>query len=185
MPMLLACPHCQAPLPPPAGGFVTCSYCKATSSIDAQGGGFGAAPIPESPADRQEGPSRGSPEERRKISLATFQRVLSSNGTPEQAAWYAAHDLAIAGIDPGEVTYGAIALAKDFDRENKTTVLRDPQCMARLFEAYAKLAAEVRAKGRGDINMPFFTVGPQGIPLHYSREIDARTLAMLVARPGT
>ena len=54
--------------------------------------------------------------------------------------------------------------------------------MARLLEAYAKLAAEVRSQGRGDINMPLFTATSAG-PLHDAREVDARTLALLIAQP--
>lgn len=119
-------------------------------------------------------------EERVKAATATFKRVLDSKGTPEQAAWYAAHDFGAPHVDPGEVAYGAIALARDFDAKNSTAVLRDPTSMVRLLEAYAKLAVAVRASGTGSVNLPFLTATKNG-PLHYQRDFDARSLAMLVA----
>lgn len=176
MPSAITCPRCHAPLPAPLGSFVTCAYCGATSSL----GGVRAEDAAAAPATLSE----PAYEDRVKAATATFDRVIAAGGTAEQAAWYAAHDFRAEGLEPGEVGYGAIGLAKDFDATNGTETLRDGTCVVRLCSAYAKAVAELRAKGgaaRTTINLPFFTATSAG-PLHLERSLDAPGVAALLAK---
>lgn len=175
---VLTCQRCQAPLPAPVGSFVTCTYCGATTNLAS------GAPVMVSPgATPALGPAGPSYEDRTKAASATFERRMASGATPEQAAWYAAQDWAEPGIDPGEVGYGAIGLAKEFDAANGTTTLREPTAMVRLFSAYAKAVNELREKNGGTttINLPFLSAGGSG-PVHLDRTIDAAGIASLLAR---
>ena len=94
-------------------------YCSVTVRVD----GGNVARVPE-PGERRE-PER-SFEDCVKIATATFTRVLESNGTPEQATWYAAHEHGGLRIDPAEAAHGAIALAHEFDAEHMTSVIATP-----------------------------------------------------------
>lgn len=166
------CPSCRGPLPPPAGGFVTCKFCGVTSSVE----GNVVRPAPTGPVAG----AAPSFEERTKKATATFSARLAAGEPPEHAAWYAAHDFASPDVDPKEICYGAVALAKEFDRENDTNVLRDATCMARLFEAWSKASISIRTTGRATVNLPFLTATGAG-PLHLARELDATSAAALLA----
>ncbi len=173
MPQVLHCPNCQAPLALVSTGFVVCQYCSVTVHFD-------GASVTNVPAREERRAPERSSAEGAKIATATFQRVLASNGTGEQATWYAAHDHGALRVDAAEVAHGAIALAHAFDAEHGTNVIGDAACMTRLLEGYAKLAIELRSMGESSINLPFFAVSKDGVPLHLSREIGARELAALV-----
>lgn len=135
--------------------------------------------MPAAPVARAEGPTY---EERTKAATKTFEARLASGATPEQAAWYAAHDWAEPGFEPGEVGYGAIGLAKEFDAANGSSSLREATAMVRLFSAYAKAVTELRSMTGGTtINLPFFSTA-NGVPVHLNRTIDAAGVAALLAR---
>lgn len=173
---LLQCPNCHAPLPPPAGGFSVCPYCRATAAI----GVGGAVSAAASPAPAPITPER-SFDERKTTATQTFLRVLAQQGTPEQAAWYAAHDYGVK--DPRDVWSGAVALARDFDARNETKVMSDASAMVRLFEGYASLIAEIRSRGQSEINMPFLSSNSSG-PVHLQASHDATSIYELIQRCG-
>jgi hypothetical protein len=81
---------------------------------------------------------------------------------------------------PAADPLGAKALALDFQAQHGVDVRGDKQAMERLGVVWAKALAEVAEKGRAEVNAPFLTSTKNG-PVHYSRELDDKTMASLLA----
>jgi hypothetical protein len=74
-----------------------------------------------------------------------------------------------------------LALAHDFQRETGAEVLRDPQVLPRLSEAYLRAVDELRSLDRTELNLPFLAVTPRG-PAHLRREVGVADLIALARR---
>jgi hypothetical protein len=81
---------------------------------------------------------------------------------------------------PGPDPLGAKALALDFQAQHGFDITGDPQAMERLGVVWAKALAEISEQGRAQVNAPFLAVRNHG-PVHYSRELDSKTMASLLA----
>src|SRR5215213_7144859 len=107
---LLTCPNCYAPLPPPAGSYVTCGYCGATAAI-AHGV---ATRVREASAPRVQPAAAAPGTNPRERAIASFQAVMNQNGGVERAAMHAATELASGrsdGVAANEMAKGALGLA--------------------------------------------------------------------------
>lgn len=95
-------------------------------------------------------------------------------GQPARAAQGKPKPKPHAAADP----IGAKALALDFQAQHDVDVTKDGPAMERLGAAWAKALADVADGGSASVNAPFLTVA-NGVPVHYSRELDEKTMAAL------
>jgi hypothetical protein len=75
---------------------------------------------------------------------------------------------------------GAKALALDFQAEHGVDVTKDGPAMERLGNAWSKAVSETASGGTTTVNLPFLFATKSG-PIHYERELDAKTIASLYA----
>jgi hypothetical protein len=76
---------------------------------------------------------------------------------------------------------GAKALALDFAAQHGFDITGDAQAMERLGVVWAKASKEVAAQGRTTVSAPFLASTPKDGAVHYSRELDAKTMESLLA----
>jgi hypothetical protein len=81
---------------------------------------------------------------------------------------------------PAADPFGAKALALDFQRQHGVDLTTDSQAMERLGRAWAKAQSETVNGAKTTVNLPFLTSTRNG-PLHYERELDAKTMTSLLA----
>lgn len=174
--IVMTCPLCGAPLPEravkdsAAQPFVTCAYCRATSSLS---GGRSVEARTEAAS-----PSRlFSDVDFFQEVAAAFRGALDGGASPHDALVAAARSK-LGGMQGEAFARVCLALARDFDREHGTETVRDAQCMARLINVYLLAIEGVRTSGRYVANMPFFTATPQG-PVHFERTLTAESIAAL------
>lgn len=177
MTIALTCPWCGAPLPAVAAGqpFATCAYCGATSSLSGVRATKAQAPTNAAPAV----PAGDSTLQQRVID--TFKAARERGASPYDALVAASRERLGPLGQTDAFARVCLALGRDFDAENGTSVVDDPICMSRLVEVYLKAIEVVRAQGQFDVNLPFFTATREG-PKHFTRTITADLVAELAAR---
>ena len=74
----------------------------------------------------------------------------------------------------------AVALARDFERENGVAVT-DATALSRLAEAYFKAVHELRTAKSTELNLPYFIATETG-PKHLQRTVTAQVFAELARR---
>ncbi len=172
----MTCPWCGAPLPEravkdsSAQPFVTCAYCRATSSLS---GGRAA----EARAEAASPMRLFSDVDFFQEVGGAFRGALDGGASPHDALVAAARSK-LGGMQGEAFARVCLALARDFDREHGTQTVLDPQCMARLINVYLLAIEGVRTSGKYVANMPFFTATPQG-PVHFERTLTADVIAAL------
>ena len=75
----------------------------------------------------------------------------------------------------------AIALAQDFEREEKVSIDRDATVLSRIANAYLVALEVLRTSESYDLNLPFLTATARG-PLHLRRTLTSKLLAELGTR---
>jgi hypothetical protein len=75
---------------------------------------------------------------------------------------------------------GAKALALDFRSKEGVDVTKDAQAMERLGKVWAQAIAATANGRTTTVNLPFLTATKNG-PVHYERELDAKTMGSLYA----
>jgi len=73
------------------------------------------------------------------------------------------------------------ALARDFDAQHGTTIVRDPVPLARVIEGYVGAIEGIRHSGSWTMNLPYLSATGNG-PVHFQRTLTARDVADLVAK---
>lgn len=180
MVIALTCPWCGAPLPLAAltagQPLATCAYCGSTASLN------GAR---ATRAQQHQGPvapavSTADPNLREHV-IETFKTARQRGASAYDALAAAARERLGPFGQTDAFARVCLALARDFDAENKTKTVDDPMCVGRMIEVYLKAIEAVRATGSYTVDMPFFTATPEG-PRHFRRTLTAEIIAELAAR---
>lgn len=76
---------------------------------------------------------------------------------------------------------GAKALAIDVQSQLHVDVRAEANVMQRLAQAWTKAVIELQLADETEVNLPFITATKDG-PLHYRRQLDMKTVKLLLAR---
>jgi hypothetical protein len=171
----LVCSRCGGQLTRPATlpAVVDCLFCGAVMAVSLEATVNTHAAAPEQV--RQAG---------RMAFTGALKEALAARVDPYRAICNAsAAHLGTAG-QSDTVACITIALARDFEREEKVEVMADAIALTRLAEGYLKSVHELQGEQETEINLPFLAVNASG-PRHYSRKVTAGLFAELARRPVT
>lgn len=168
----LVCCRCGGPLANPEAlpALIDCLYCG-TVNAATRGATSNA--------------SEGIDWDVRRNAIARFTEALVAalkEGRPPLEAIRAssAAHLGVAGR-ADTVARIVLALARDFERDARISVVRDAMVLSRIANAYLLALEELRTSESYDLNLPFLTSSPSG-PAHFQRTVTSRLLAELAAR---
>ncbi|MBX3227101.1 MAG: Hsp70 family protein [Labilithrix sp.] len=168
----LVCCRCGGPLANPEAlpALIDCLYCGTVNSATREA-------------------TRASDDETawevRKKAIDEFTKALvaalEEGRSPLDAcrAASAAH-LGVAGR-PDTVARIVLALARDFERDTRVSIVRDATVLSRIAQAYLRALDELRTSEDYDLNLPFLTANQDG-PVHFRRKLTAKLLVELAAR---
>ena len=173
-PVALVCPQCGAPLPEAARhGSAVCSYCGA--GVVLRGTGIELS-VRGDAVHELDAAAEG-----RRAFYAAVKSGSIAGGDPYRLLCDAAREhLGVVG-ESDTLARVVLALAHDFERDTGASVMRDPQALSRLAEAYLRASVELRDVERTEMNLPFFAVTRRG-PVHLLREVGVVDLTALACR---
>lgn len=183
MPTLMVCPNCGGPLPESVAQspFVSCSYCSATSNVEA-----GAVTHRASEALTAGDPAvAAEAAEARTRALTAFHEALESLSGSSPVAYDTFRELCQRHLQvlgrTDSVARVAYNLALDAEGDFDESIRTRGGVLARLAVAYMDAVAVLRDQPRHELNLPFLFATPQG-PRHYRRTLDVATIMQLAER---
>jgi hypothetical protein len=168
----LVCCRCGGPLTRPEAlpALIDCLYCGTVNAVT---------------REATSSPREAVSWDVRKKAIGEFTEALvvalKEKRPPFDAlrACSAAH-LGIAG-KADTVARIVLAIASDFEREERVSVVRDPLVLSRIAQGYLLALDELRTSDSFELNLPFLAVNERG-PAHLGRKLTAKLLAELAAR---